>query len=138
MPTVPLPPWLRRWQQWWLYQNAIMPIAVGFVSSLVLQGCLKDLFHIEFDCVHTAVNACGSSLLTAWVKGHSAGSSDFKTDGTPIPAAPELKQLADKAIVLQAKATDPADPTTQAQATEAAATVERVGVVVSNVLASAK
>lgn len=123
MSTVPLPPWMRRIQQAWLYQNLAMPIGVGFFSSLILQGCLSDLFNIQFTCVHTAVNACASSLLTAWVKGHSVGSSDFRSDGNPIPAASKLKESADAAVALQQQASDTTSPVTQATATNAAKAV---------------
>jgi hypothetical protein len=136
MPTVPLPPWMRRIQQSFWWQIAMLPMLVGFLGSLILQGCLADVFAISLGCVKGAVNATVLTLLTSWVKGHSSGSSDFKSDGTPLDAAPKLKQLADTAIALQAKATDPSSPVTQAEATDAAQTVTRVDAVVSNVLAS--
>jgi hypothetical protein len=137
MATVPLPPWLRRIQQSWYWQNLIMPIGVGFLGTLTLQGCLTDVFNVSMVCVKGAVNGVILTLITSFVKGHSAGSSDFKSDGTTLDAAPKLKQLADAAIVMQAKATDPTSPVTQAEATQAAQTVTRVDAVVSNVLASA-
>jgi hypothetical protein len=135
--TVPLPPYLRRLQQSWWWQAFLLPVTVGFLGSITLQGCLSDIFSISMICVKGAVNATILTLLTSWVKGHSAGSSDFKSDGTTLDAAPKLKQLADAAIVMQAKATDPTSPVTQAEATQAAQTVTRVDAVVSNVLASA-
>jgi hypothetical protein len=138
MATVPLPPWLRRCQQSWYWQNAALPVFVGFLGSLTLQGCMSDVFAISLVCVKGAANATILTLLTSWVKGHSVGSSDFKSDGTELPAAPKLKELADTAITLQAKASDPASPVTQADATQAAQTVTRVDAVVSNVLASAE
>jgi hypothetical protein len=136
MATVPLPPWLRRCQQSWYWQNFALPIVVGFLGSITLQGCMADVFSISMVCVKGAANATMLTLLTSWVKGHSTGSSDFRSDGTVLEAAPKLKQLADTAITLQAKASDPTSPVTQAEATDAAATVTRVDAVVSNVLES--
>ena len=138
MATVPLPPWLRRIQQSWYWGRFALPVLVGFIGSLTLQGCMADIFAISVVCVKGAVNATVLTLLTSWVKGHSEGSSDFKSDGTPLEAAPKLKQLADTAITLQAKVTDPQSPVTQADATQVAQTVARVDDVVSTVLAEAK
>jgi hypothetical protein len=137
MSTVPLPPWLRRCQQSWYWQNAALPITVGFVGSLYQQGCMSDIFAISMVCVKGAVNSIVLTLITSWVKGHSIGSSDFKSDGTVIDAAPKLKQLADAAIVMQTKASDPTSPVTQAAATQAAETVARVDTVVSETLKEA-
>ena len=123
MGTVPLPPWLRRWQQTWYWQNAALPITVGFLGSLYQQGCMSDIFAISMVCVKGAVNATVLTLLTSWVKGHSAGSSDFRSDGTPIPAAPKLKESADAAVALQQQASDTTSSVTQATATNAARTV---------------
>lgn len=80
---MPLPPWMRRYQQTWYWQNFVMPLLVGFLGSLILQGCLKDVFHISMSCVQAATNGCILSLVTAWVKGHSTGSVSFNPDGTP-------------------------------------------------------
>lgn len=123
MGTVPLPPWLRRIQQTWYWQNFALPIGVGFLGSFALQGCLSDIFNIQANCIHIAINSTVTSLLTAWVKGHSVGSSDFKSNGTPLAAAPKLKEMVDVAAMLELKAADPTSNITPDIAKQVAASV---------------
>lgn len=137
MADISLPPWMRRIQQTWYWQKFLQPMGVGFATAVVLQGCLgHGIEHIEMPCMVGAGNSMITALITKWTAGHSQGSTAFASDGTPIAAAPKLKALADAAIAMQTNATDPKSPVTQAQATDAAATVARVDTVVATVLAN--
>ncbi len=84
MPTVPLPAWLRSWQQTWYWQILLLPAIVGFGGSLVVNGCLSNgLFAIQLPCVKLAASTWVLALLTSFIKGHASGSASFKPDGTP-------------------------------------------------------
>jgi hypothetical protein len=83
MGTVPLPAWLRRWQQGWFYQAALVPFVVGFGGFLLADGCLKDgIFSIQMPCLESAFSGFVVSLITVFVTGKSVGSPDFHPDGT--------------------------------------------------------
>ena len=119
--TVPMPPWMRRVQQSFYWQNIFLPTAVGFGGSLIIQGCLGQLDNIQKSCVVAAFHSTVLTWITAWVKGHSTGSTSFAADGTDIAAAPKLKELADNVIAIKAQAADPTIPqVTQADANAAA------------------
>ena len=84
MPTVPLPPWLRAWQQTWYWQILLMPALIGFGGSLVVNGCFANgLFAIGLPCVKLATSTWVLALLTSFIKGHSSGSASFNPNGTP-------------------------------------------------------
>ena len=83
MPTVPLPPWLRRIQQSFLWQFVGLPIIVGFFGALTVNGCLAHgLFAIDTACLEGATSSTLISFLTVAISGHSPGSDSFKNDGT--------------------------------------------------------
>jgi hypothetical protein len=83
MGTVPLPPWLRAWQQTWYYQALLVPFVVGFGGFLVADGCLSGgIFAITLACAKSAFSGYLVSLATVFISGKSVGSPDFKTDGT--------------------------------------------------------
>ena len=84
MGTVPLPPWLRKWQQGWLYQTVLVPFVVGFGGFLLADGCLKDgIFSIQTSCLESAFSGFVVSLITVFISGKSVGSAEFHPDGTP-------------------------------------------------------
>jgi hypothetical protein len=84
MGNVPLPPWLRRWQQGWLYQAVLVPFVVGFGGFLLADGCLKDgIFSIQMPCLESAFSGFVISLITVFISGKSVGSAEFHADGTP-------------------------------------------------------
>lgn len=123
--TVPMPAWLRKIQQSWMYQVVILPTVIGFGGALLLQGCLADLANIQRACVMTALNGFIIAVLTSFLKGHAPGSTNFASDGSTIPAAEKLKELTDNVITIQAKAADLAIPTvTPAMGANAAAAAE--------------
>lgn len=108
--TIPMPAWLRAWQQTWYWQMLLLPALTGFGGSLLLQGCLsKGVENIDHACLMAAMNATLLTFFTAWVKGHSVGSTSFAIDGTTIAAAAPMKELADNAVELKARADDMKD-----------------------------
>lgn len=121
--TVPMPAWLRKIQQGWAYQAVILPAVIGFGGSLMLQGCLIDgIDNISRKCAMAALNGFLISLFTSFLKGHSPGSASFASNGDPIPAAVQIKEMADNVVKIQTKASDPTIPSvTQAMADAAQA-----------------
>jgi hypothetical protein len=112
--TVPLPAWLRRWQQSFTYQVVLVPFIVGFGGFLLADGCLKDgIFAISKTCVESAFSGYVVSMITVFVSGKSVGSAEFKPDGTTNATVANV-------VAIQAKAT--AEPTND----RAAAAVQRV------------
>ncbi len=102
IPDAPLPPWLRRFQQGWTYQAVLLPLFMGFGSSLVLNGCLgRGVQNIDVVCLWGAINASIAAFLTAIFSGHSPGSASFTPAGEPN------KVVADVVKVQQAVAATP-------------------------------
>ena len=84
MGTVPLPPWLRKWQQTWYFQALLVPFVVGFGGFLIADGCLSDgIFSLHKACLESALNGWIISVITVFISGKSVGSPDFHPDGTP-------------------------------------------------------
>ena len=134
--TVPMPAWMRRSQQSWWWQVVGLPALLGFGGSLLLKGCLTGgLENIQSACLWSALDATLISFLTVLISGHSPGSVNFAVDGTSIPAAIKLKELADNVIEVKARAVDPAFPNvgkTAANNAEAAADSATRAVVINN------
>jgi hypothetical protein len=83
IPDAPLPPWLRRVQQTYLAQVVVLPILMGFGSSMLISGCIADgIDHITRACVMGSINSTLAAFLTAVFSGHSPGSASFNKDGT--------------------------------------------------------
>ena len=124
--TVPMPAWLRAWQQSWVYQAVVLPTVIGFGGSLMLQGCLANgLENLQRACVVAALDGFFISLITSFLKGHSPGSPQFASNGTTIDAVPQLKELVDNTITVHAQAKDPNFPAvTPANAANATAAVD--------------
>lgn len=88
MGTVPLPPWLRRIQQSWLWQVIALPLLLGFGGSMLSMGCLANgIQNISHACLMGAINSTLISFATVVISGHSAGSASFNSDGTVNAAA---------------------------------------------------
>ena len=83
MGNIPLPPWLRRWQQTWYYQALLVPFIVGYGGFLIAGGCLSNgLFAMHKECLESAFSGFAVSLVTVFITGKSVGSPSFNTDGT--------------------------------------------------------
>ena len=132
MPDVPMPAWLRSWQQSWTYQAVVLPTVIGFGGSLMLQGCLANgLENLQRACVVAAVDGFVISLITSFLKGHSPGSAQFASNGTTIEAVPQLKELVDNTIAIHAQAKDPTSPVQPVDANKASAAVDQAVAAVS-------
>jgi len=99
MPTVPLPPWLRKIQQSWYWQFLGLPLLVGFGGSMVTMGCLKDgIQNVAPACFWGAVNTTIISFFTVLISGHSPGSASFEPNGTtntPVENLVTIQKAAD-------------------------------------------
>ena len=94
MSTIPLPPYLRRIQQSWLWQMVALPFLVVFVGFLVAQGCLSNgVFHIGEHCFETALTATLLSIAANFISGHSVGSKEFNPDGTSNKAVAKVATM---------------------------------------------
>lgn len=122
--TIPMPAFLRAWQQSWFYQAVLVPFVIGYGGSLLLLGCLKNgIFHLDAACWQDAFSGYAISLITVFVRGHSVGSAQFASNGTDIPAATELKKLADAAVAVQKRADDTSDIKVEPEQAIAAANI---------------
>jgi hypothetical protein len=84
IPDVPLPPWLRKIQQSWLWQFIGLPLSLGFGSAMLLDGCLANgIDHIQRACVMGAISTTVISFLTVVISGHSVNSASFYPNGKP-------------------------------------------------------
>ena len=106
MPTVTLPPWLRRIQQSWYFQLILQPILVGALPIFI--GCAgMSMENLSIHCVKLSLGAGLIALLIAFQ--HSTGSASFKPDGTPNEAV-EKVVAANKAGETVIVSTQPVTP----------------------------